>query len=60
MSLVEDVAKKDWLTKAVDEINDSYGTFTVYSAGSLEGKKIIKQKIPFGVTEYFEPLLKRA
>ena len=58
MSLFEDVAKKDWLTKAVDEINDFYGTFTVYSANSLEGKKLIKQKIPFGGTEYFELLLK--
>lgn len=60
MSLFEDVAKKDWLTKAVDEINDSYGAFTVYSANSLEGKKLIKQKIPFGGTEYFELLLKSA
>ncbi len=59
-SLFEDVAKKDWLTKAVDEINDFYGTFTVYSANSLEGKKLIKQKIPFGGTEYFELLLKTA
>jgi DNA polymerase-4 len=60
LSLFEDVAKKDWLTKSVDEINDFYGTFTVYSASSLEGKKIIKQKIPFGGTEYFDLLLKRA
>lgn len=60
LSLFEDVAKIDWLTKAVDEINDFYGTFTVYTASSLEGKKIIKQKIPFGGTEYFELLLKRA
>jgi DNA polymerase-4 len=58
LSLFEDIAKKDWLTRSVDEINDFYGTFTVYSAGSLEGKKIIKQKIPFGGTEYFELLLK--
>lgn len=59
MSLFEDVIKKDWLTKSVDEINDFYGIFTVYSANSLEGKKIIKQKIPFGGTDYFELLLKR-
>lgn len=60
LSLFEDVAKKEWLTKAVDEINDFYGTFTVYSANSLEGKKLIKQKIPFGGTEYFDLLLKSA
>ena len=58
LSMFDDVAKKDWLTKAVDEINDFYGTFTVYAGTSLEGKKIIKQKIPFGGTEYFELLLK--
>ena len=59
MSFFEDVQKNDWLTKAVDEINDFYGAFTVYSADALEGKKLIKQKIPFGGTEYFELLLKR-
>lgn len=59
VGLFEDVAKKDWLAKSVDEINDFYGVFTVYAAGSLEGKKIIKQKIPFGGTDYFELLLKR-
>lgn len=58
LSMFDDVAKKDWLTKSVDELNDFYGTFTVYAGTSLEGKKIIKQKIPFGGTEYFELLLK--
>ena len=42
------------------KINEFYGTFTVYSATTLNGKKIVKQKIPFGGTEYFELLLKRA
>lgn len=60
LSMFEDVAKQDWLTKSVDEINDFYGAFTVHSATSLAGKQIIKQKIPFGGTEYFELLLKRA
>ena len=60
MSLFEDSRKERWLTQAVDEINDFYGTFTVYAGSSLEGKKIIKQKIPFGGTEYFELLLKSA
>jgi len=60
LSMFEDIAKKDWVTKAVDEINDFYGAFTVYSATTIEGKKVIKQKIPFGGTQYFELLLKRA
>ena len=59
LSMFEDVQKEDWLTKSVDEINDFYGSFTVYTATSLEGKKMIKQKIPFGGTEYFDLLLKR-
>lgn len=60
LDLFEDIAKKDWLTKAVDEINDFYGAFTVHMGTTLEGKGVIKQKIPFGGTEYFELLLKRA
>lgn len=57
-SLFEDVEKKSWLTTAVDEINDFYGPFTVHTATSLGGKRLIKQKIPFGGTQYFELLLK--
>lgn len=60
LSMFDDIEKQDWLTKAVDEINEFYGTFTVYSATTLNGKKIVKQKIPFGGTDYFELLLKRA
>jgi len=59
LELFEDVAKKDWLTKSVDEINDFYGAFTVHSATTINGKKVIKQKIPFGGTQYFDLLLKR-
>ena len=59
MSLFEEDAKKEFLTKAMDEINDFYGTFTVFSADTLTGTKQIKQKIPFGGTEYFNLLLKR-
>jgi DNA polymerase IV len=51
--------RKSFLTQAIDEINDFYGTFTVYSADTLEGTKNVKQKIPFGGTEYFDLLLKR-
>lgn len=60
LSMFEDIVKLGDLTKAMDEINDFYGLFTVHSATTIEGKKIIKQKIPFGGTEYFELLLKRA
>lgn len=60
LNMFEDVAKADYLTQAVDEINDMYGSFTVFSADTLSGTKTVKQKIPFGGTEYFDLLLKRA
>lgn len=59
ISLLEDTKKAEYLTDAVDEINDFYGSFTVHSADSLIGTKNVKQKIPFGGTEYFNLLLKR-
>ncbi len=59
LGLFEDTAKADYLTSAVDEINDFYGAFTVYSADALTGTRTVRQKIPFGGTDYFELLLKR-
>lgn len=60
LGLFEDVSKRDNLTKANDELNERFGAFTIYAATTLDGKKVIKQKIPFGGTQYFELLLKRA
>lgn len=60
LNMFEDVAKADFLTEAVDEINDMYGSFTLFTADTLAGTKNVKQKIPFGGTEYFDLLLKRA
>lgn len=60
LSMFDDVTKADYLTKAMDEINDFYGSFTVFSADTLTGTRHVKQKIPFGGTEYFDLLLKRA
>lgn len=60
LSMFDDVVKANYLGQTVDEINDFYGSFTVFSADTLTGTKTVKQKIPFGGTEYFELLLKRA
>lgn len=60
LGLFEDTLKKEKLTTAMDEINDFYGTFTIHSGDTLTGKNHVTQKIPFGGTEYFELLLKRA
>ena len=59
-SLFDAVNREEWLTTAIDEVNERYGTFVLHSLNSLEGKRRVKQKIPFGGTQYFELLLKRA
>lgn len=60
LSILEDVTKAGDLSVAIDEINDFYGNFTIFTADTLPGTRSVKQKIPFGGTEYFELLLKRA
>lgn len=59
-SIFDEVNKQEWLTTAIDEVNERYGNFILFSANALEGKHKVKQKIPFGGTKYFELLLKRA
>ena len=58
LSLFDDVRKDAWLTTAMDEVNDRYGMFTIASANALLGHAKIKQKIPFGGTDYFRLLLR--
>jgi DNA polymerase-4 len=60
VSLLEEVNKEVWLTEAMDTINHQYGEFTVTYASTLAAKGLIKQKIPFGSTRYFELLCNRA
>ena len=60
LSLLEEVNREVWLTEAVDRINEQFGEFTVTFAASLQAKSIVKQKIPFGSTRYFELLLNQA
>jgi len=59
LSIFESQNREEWLTEAIDELNERYGNFIIHAASSLEGKKIVKQKIPFGGTKYFDLLLKR-
>jgi DNA polymerase-4 len=59
-SLLEEFNKEVWLSEAIDTINSQYGEFTVTYASSLAAKGLIKQKIPFGTTRYFELLCNRA
>ncbi|MBW3568668.1 hypothetical protein KY385_00870 [Candidatus Parcubacteria bacterium] len=60
-SLFEENNRQEWLTEAVDEINERYDLFMIHSLNSLAGKRIVRQKIPaFGGSSYFDLLLKRA
>jgi DNA polymerase-4 len=56
ISLLDEVNRENWLTDAVDRINERYGEFTVTFAGSYGSRSIVRQKIPFGTTRYFELL----
>jgi DNA polymerase-4 len=60
ISLLEEVNKEVWITEAMDTINSQFGEFTITFASSLPAKGIVKQKIPFGSTRYFELLCNRA
>lgn len=60
MSLFDKVNKEAELTYVIDGLNERYGNFVIGAAHSMLGKELVKQKIPFGGTKYFELLLKRA
>ncbi len=60
VSLLDEVNREIWLTEAVDQINNQFGEFTITFATSLPAKGLVKQKIPFGSTRYFELLLNQA
>ena len=56
VSLLDEVNKERWLTEAIDSINQQYGEFTLTFASSFPSRNIVKQKIPFGSTQYFDLL----
>lgn len=61
LSIFDELMNKErWMGEAVDRINGRYGEFTMHSADTLDVKGIVKQKIPFGGTSYFELLCRRA
>ena len=56
-SLLDDINQDAWVTEAIDEINERYGMFTIASAHARGEHQTVKQKVPFGGTEYFRLLL---
>jgi hypothetical protein len=57
ISLFDEINKSDRITTALDDLSGRYGNFTVGPADIIKSDKIVKQKIPFGSTRYFELLL---
>ena len=53
--LLENV-RAEQLTFAVDSVNRQYGNHALTYAHALAGRKVIKQKLPFGSVKYFELL----
>lgn len=60
LELFRDLNKEEDLTETIDDINDSFGYPTLMMATGLEAHGIVKQKVPFGSTKYFELLNQRA
>ena len=56
ISLLDEVNHEVWLTQAMDCVNEKYGESTLIYATSFPSRDIIKQKVPFGSTRYFELL----
>lgn len=57
LTFLDDVNKTASLTKAIDLINYRYGNSTIHSAHSSAGLAKIKQKVPFGGTDYLDLLI---
>jgi DNA polymerase-4 len=60
LSLLEDINREVWLSQAMDCINQQFGDFTITYALSYPSRGVVKQKIPFGSTRYFELLCSSA
>ncbi len=52
-----DVSGKESLTEAVDDLNKRWGEFTICSARSLGGEKVVLDRIAFGGVKELEELL---
>lgn len=59
LELFNDIAKKEELTEAVDDINERWGDATVFSGRSMTGTKVVLDRIAFGGVKELEELLGR-
>jgi DNA polymerase IV len=56
LSFLQEDQRAERLTSAIDIANYRFGNHTLTYANALEGKSVIKTKLPFGSTKYFEML----
>ena len=56
ISLIDDINEEVWLSEAIDQVNQRFGDFTITYSTSAPSKNIVKQKLPFGSTRYFDLL----
>ena len=54
LSILEDVYKKESLTKALDEISEKWGNFVITPARMLNTKDLVKDRISFGGVKELE------
>lgn len=54
LELFDDVLKKEKLTKSLDEINNRWGEFIVYSAKMVDTKNYVPDRIAFGGVKELE------
>jgi DNA polymerase-4 len=57
LNFFDDVPKRENLVEAVDNINQRWGDFTLGSARSLGGSKVVMDRIAFGGVKELEELL---
>lgn len=48
----EELAREQQITRAIDEVNQRWGSRTIHSASTIGTDHLVKQKIPFGSTRY--------
>jgi DNA polymerase-4 len=56
LEFFDDISKRESLVRAVDNINEKWGDFTLSSARSLGGAKIVLDRIAFGGIKELEEL----
>lgn len=58
LELFRDLNKEEKITETIDDVNEAFGYPTLTLATGLRAHGIVRQKVPFGSTKYFDLLCK--